>query len=71
MFWVWYTKSTSTNISQKENDISIDLKKKLKDQLIEIRKYRYQVVQIAMLLLMTSRTILKLTIIILIRKVIR
>ena len=71
MFWVWYTKSTSTNISQKENDISIDLKKKLKDQLIEIRKYRYQVVQIAMLLLMTSRTILKLTIIILIRKVMR
>ena len=66
-----YTKSTSTNISQKENDISIDLKKKLKDQLIEIRKYRYQVVQIAMLLLMTSRTILKLTIIILIRKVMR
>ena len=71
MFWVWYTKSPSTNISQKENDISIDLKKKLKDQLIEIRKYRYQVVQIAMLLLMTSRTILKLTIIILIRKVMR
>ena len=71
MFWVWYTKSTSTNISQKENDISIDLKKKLKDQLIEIRKYRYQVVQIAMLLLMTSRTMLKLTIIILIRKVMR
>ena len=36
------SKNTSANISQKENDVSIDLNKKINDQFIEIRKYRHQ-----------------------------
>ena len=66
------SKSTSANISQMENDVSIYLNKKINYQLIEIRKLVIKsiLVQIAMLLLMTSTKILKLTILILIRKVI-
>ena len=36
------SKSTSANISQKENNVSIDLNKKINDHLIEIRKSRHQ-----------------------------
>ena len=36
------SKNTWANISQKENDIGIDLNKKINDQLIEIRKSRHQ-----------------------------
>ena len=36
------SKVTSANISQKENDVSIDLKKKLNNQLIKIRKSGHQ-----------------------------
>ena len=36
------SESTSTNIFQQENHVSIDLNKKLNDQLIEIRKYHHQ-----------------------------
>ena len=36
------SKVTSANISQKENDVNIDLKKKLNNQLIEIRKSGHQ-----------------------------
>ena len=68
------SKSTSANISQKENNVSIDLNKKINDHLIEIRKSRHQesstLVQIAILLLTTSTKIVKLVIMILIRKVI-
>ena len=35
-------KNVSANISQKEKDVSIDLNKKINDQLIEIRKFRHQ-----------------------------
>ena len=36
------SKNTSANISQKENDVSIDLNKKINNQLTEIRKSRHQ-----------------------------
>ena len=36
------SKSTFPNISQKENDVSIDLNEKMDDQLIEIKKSRRQ-----------------------------
>ena len=36
------SKNVSANISQKEKDVSIDLNKKINDQLIEIRKFRHQ-----------------------------
>ena len=36
------SKSMSANISQKENDVSINLNKKINDHLIEIRKSRHQ-----------------------------
>ena len=46
MFWAWYTntykKNTCANISEKENDVTTDLNKKINYQLIEIRKSCHQ-----------------------------
>ena len=63
------SKSTFANIFQKENNVSIDLNKNISYQSIDIRKpvIKSILVQISMLLLMTSTKILKLTIMVLTR----